>query len=81
MLHIAPLVDHKDWDVIVMMVNQMWVGIWPGIMECYLLKLICFDTATNKCFFDLNEWYINKSKYDDIILQEKRNIKIDELFE
>ena len=25
--------------------NDMWTGLWPGVKECYELKLICYDTC------------------------------------
>lgn len=33
-----------------------WSGYWPGEQECYVLKLVCFDTATGTIGFDLNEY-------------------------
>jgi len=43
--------------------HDKWLGLWPGIIECYDQKLICYDTCeypTSKeeigwCF-DLNEY-------------------------
>jgi len=36
--------------------SDIWEGLWPGIKDCYELKMICFDTATGEWCFDLNEW-------------------------
>ena len=45
---------------------DIWTGIWPGIKECYDLKLICYDTCRHPVSgkelgwcFDLNNWYIH----------------------
>jgi hypothetical protein len=34
--------------------DDIWTGLWPGVKECYDLKLVCFDTATTSIMFDLN---------------------------
>jgi hypothetical protein len=39
---------------------DVWTGIWPGITECHEQKLICFDTATGKWCYDLNEQHRKK---------------------
>ena len=43
--------------------SDIWSGLWPGVMECYKNKLICYDTCRYPdngkelgwCF-DLNKW-------------------------
>lgn len=36
--------------------EDVWIGLWPGIKECYEEKLICFDGASGQVGFDLNRW-------------------------
>lgn len=39
---------------------DVWTGLWPGVVDAYELKLVCFDTATMTVCFDLNETFIRK---------------------
>lgn len=36
---------------------EKWSGIWPGIKECYELKLVCCFNDDREWQFDLNEYY------------------------
>jgi len=38
---------------------DVWTGLWPGIRECYELKLICYDTNELMWRFDLNAYCRN----------------------
>lgn len=37
--------------------DDVWTGMWPGIQECYDLKLVCYDESTKDFCFDLNRQY------------------------
>ena len=43
--------------------SDIWLGLWPGVKECYESKLICYDTCKHPIThnemgwcFDLNKW-------------------------
>jgi hypothetical protein len=45
--------------------SDTWEGLWPGVKECYQMKLICYDTCRYPdngeelgWGFDLNTWSI-----------------------